>query len=219
MTAWEPVTPELVRRQLDTVAAGFAIGAAKTGMLANAAIVAEVCDFLEKQPNLRVVVDPVMVASSGDSLIDEDAVAIYRERLLPRATLATPNLAETEKLLGAKIEKVDDMIAASIEFADQFGCAVLIKGGHLEGTDRAMDCLCESGAPTLFESDRLPVADTHGTGCTLSAAIAAGLAAGWPLPDAVGEAKIYITEAIRQGHQWEGPPPIRALNHFPEELP
>ena len=211
--------PELVRRQIDTVAAGFPIDAAKTGMLANAAIAAEVCDFFESLPGLPVVVDPVMVASSGDSLIDEDAVALYRERLLPRATLATPNLAEAGKLLETKIEGIDDMIAASLEFHHRFGCAVLIKGGHLAEPDRAVDCLCELGAPTLFESDRISVADTHGTGCTLSAAITAGLALGWPLSVAVKEAKIYITAAIRQGHEWTGADSIRALNHFPDDLP
>lgn len=219
VTGWEAMDPRLVKQQLDTVVGGFPISAAKTGMLANADIVAVVCDFLENQAGLPVVVDPVMVASSGDSLIDDDAVALYRERLLPAATLATPNLAEAERLLGIRIREIDDMIAASLEFSDRFGCAVLIKGGHLAEPDRAIDCLCESGHATLFEGERIPVADTHGTGCTLSAAITAALAAEWPLSEAVREAKIYITEAIRRGHEWTGADSIRVLNHFPDELP
>ncbi|MCB1091526.1 MAG: bifunctional hydroxymethylpyrimidine kinase/phosphomethylpyrimidine kinase, partial [Verrucomicrobiae bacterium] len=200
----------------------FPIAAAKTGMLATPELVGETCDFLWKQRGaFPVVVDPVMVASSGDRLLVEEAIAGYRELLLPMAAVATPNLAEAAVLLDLPIEAVASMDQgrAAQEFSDRYRCPVLIKGGHWQQGDEAIDLLWDGVSEHHFTAKRMIGVDTHGTGCTLSAAIAAGLALGTPLVEAVGAAKQYITGAIRQAYLWgapEGTGAIRALNHFPE---
>lgn len=222
VVAWEAVEATLLGQQLDTVAEGFAIGAAKTGMLANPALVGVVCDFLwERRGQFPVVVDPVMVASSGDRLLVEEAIDSYRHRLLPMAAVATPNLAEAAVLLDRTVDDLaeSEMEAAAIEFSDRYRCPVLIKGGHWRQGPEAVDVLWDGAGFHRFAAPRVADIDTHGTGCTLSAAIAAGLALGLALPEAIDRAKRYITAAIHQAHVWpagQGRSAIRALNHFPE---
>lgn len=223
VVGWEAARPTLLGQQLDTVAEGFAIAAAKTGMLATPELVAVTADFLwERRGAFPVVVDPVMVASSGDRLLVEEAIEGYRHRLLPMAALATPNLAEAAVLLDRSWDALAemDMAEAAREFSDRYRCPVLIKGGHWRQGDLAVDVLWDGAVVHQFSAPRVMGVDTHGTGCTLSAAIAAQLARGLPLAEAVGQAKRYLTAAIVEAHVWpageEGRPAIRALNHFPE---
>jgi len=216
--AWEAVGPGLLARQLEVLRSGFALAAAKTGMLATAPLVETVCGFLEAEArNFPLVVDPVMVASSGDLLLDPAAVALYEQRLLPLATLATPNLAETAVLLGREVAEVSalDQESAAKAFSERHRCPVLVKGGHWQSGEDAIDLLWDGSVAHRFRARRIAVVDTHGTGCTLSAAIAANLARGASLVEAVADAKAYITAAIREAHVWDAPVSTRALNHFP----
>lgn len=219
VVAWETVTPDLLSQQLDVLADGFSVGAAKTGMLATPVLVERVIGFLEQtEQDFPLVVDPVMVASSGDRLLVEEAVALYRERLLPKAALATPNLAETAVLLDRDVDSVASlrMAEAAKEFSERYQCPVLIKGGHWQSGEEAVDLLWDGQTEYRFSARRLVGIDTHGTGCTLSAAIAANLALLHSLEDSVSRAKRYITAALEQAHRWEERGGIRALNHFPD---
>jgi len=200
----QEVTPEFLRRQLDAVLPHYSLGAAKTGMLATAPLIEAVADCFARVPGLPKVVDPVMVATSGARLLAPDAVAALCARLLPLAALITPNLPETEVLLGRPVGGVVAAAAAAARaLRERFGCAVLVKGGHATAV-RACDVLCDDAGCVVLETP--VVADplsTHGTGCSLSAAIAAALACGKPLLDAVAEGKAYVYESIRTG-TWVG---------------
>ena len=181
VVSWETVAPELLTQQLKVLAEGFPIRAAKTGMLAKPELVERVVSFLKADArSFPLVVDPVMVASSGDPLLVDEAVALYRERLLPLAAVATPNLAEVAVLLDREVSSIAtlEMGAAAREFTDRYGCPVLIKGGHWQSGDEAVDLLWDGREEHRFSVRRLQGVDTHGTGCTLSAAIAANLAWG-----------------------------------------
>ena len=199
VAAARPMPVSLVEAQLDAVLGPYAPVAAKTGMLGSAALARAVARALAARPRMPAVVDPVMVATSGARLLPETAVRAVATRLLPVAALATPNLAEARALAGfsGPIRTVKRMFAAARRIRDAAGCAVLVKGGHLEG-GVAADALLWGEMAFLYEA---PVvehpASTHGTGCSLSAAIAASLALGRSLPDAVREAKAYVYEAIR----------------------
>jgi hydroxymethylpyrimidine/phosphomethylpyrimidine kinase len=185
-------------------------------MLYSREIITAVCDTLEAHaPGVPMIVDPVMVATSGDALVRDDAVALYKTRLFPRATLVTPNLDEVRALLGRDASTVAEMHAAGRELASAFGCAWLIKGGHLRG-DTAVDVLVEpDGQAQEFEAPFIPRVSTHGTGCTTSAAIAAALSLGLPLRDAVAQAKKFVHHAIAHFLRWEKTtPPTDALHHF-----
>jgi len=186
-----------VAEQLDAVFEMYAVAALKTGMLAAADIVSAVAEKLAQRPETKKVIDPVMVATSGAKLLSEDAAEALAELLLPLATLMTPNLPEAEVLLGGRIDGGDATRDAARELARRFGCAVLIKGGHASGGE-AEDVLFDGGRVRTFVSPRIenPVS-THGTGCTLAAAITAGLARGEALADAVAGAKNHVYEAIR----------------------
>jgi hydroxymethylpyrimidine/phosphomethylpyrimidine kinase len=220
VSAIQAIEPRIVAEQIRLLFEAFPIAAIKTGMLFSREIIAAVCDTLgeclaasgERPP---IIVDPVMVATSGDPLLQDDAVALYRERLFPLATLVTPNLDEVRTLLGRSIEDLDGMRRAGQELAAQYGCAFLIKGGHLRA-DPATDLLCEpSGAIHEFSGPFVPDVSTHGTGCTYAAAITAGLALGLALPAAVHEAKQYLSNVIAQYLRWEiGGRPTDALHHF-----
>lgn len=191
--------PAFVTDQLDQVLNVYNIAALKTGMLATAGIVGAVADTLVLYDRLAKVIDPVMVATSGEALLDDDAVKVLTERLLPLASLVTPNLPEAEVLAGHPIQTLAEQRAAAAELARRFGCAVLVKGGH--GAEReATDVLADGDALTLYRAPRLlePLS-THGTGCSLSAAITASLATGRSLEQAVAEGKAYVYEAIRTG--------------------
>jgi hydroxymethylpyrimidine/phosphomethylpyrimidine kinase len=193
------VAPDFLGLQLDAVLPHYAISAAKTGMLASAGLIVTVADRFARHPEILMVVDPVMVASSGARLLEAEAVAALCGRLLPLATLITPNLPEAEALLGRPICGLAAAAAAARELRGRFGCAVLIKGGH-DAVNRARDVLCDGEGTVLLES---PAVDqplsTHGTGCSLSAAITAALACGSSLRDAVIAGKAYVYEAIRTG--------------------
>ena len=185
--------------QLDAVLAHYGLGAAKTGMLATAGLIEVVADRFARYPEILKVVDPVMIASSGASLLAPEAVVALREQLLPLAALITPNLPETEVLLGHPVVGLDAAIEAARDLYRRYGCAVLVKGGH-ESAHRACDVLVDHTGGIMLEA---PVVanplSTHGTGCSLSAAITAALAAGKDMREAVVLGKAYVYEAIRTG--------------------
>ena len=171
------MTPEIVRRQIELSLEAFPVAAMKTGMLWSREIVEVVAGMGVAVPPL--VVDPVMVASSGDTLLKADAVAAYGERLFPLAALVTPNLDEARVLLGRSIKNLAEMQAGGIELCARYGTAFLMKGGHLDG-DEAVDLLCLPDGETVEHRAAFTRGvSTHGTGCTYSAAITAGLRRGW----------------------------------------
>ncbi len=184
------LAPALVAGQIDAVVEDIGCDAAKTGMLGTAEVVAAVAERLAHHAVPNVVVDPVMVAKSGDRLLDEDARVAVVERLLPVARIVTPNLPEAEELLGREIAAEDALGAG----------AAIVKGGHLRGGE-AVDVLHDArmGETMRFSSPRIDTRNTHGTGCTFSAAMAAFLARGYRLDAAVAWAKRFVTEAIRRG--------------------
>ena len=197
VSAVEVPPPGFVVAQLDAVLSAYAIGAAKTGMLATAPVIEAVASRLAREPALPLVVDPVMVATSGAKLIADDAVAAMRDRLLPLAALATPNLPEAEVLAGMPVRSRADMVRAAGLIRDRAGCAVLVKGGHRSGAEAEDFLLAPQGAFWFSSPVVEHPASTHGTGCSLSAAIAAALATGLALPDAVAAGKAYVYESIR----------------------
>ena len=181
--------------QIEAVLDDIPPGAAKTGMLATAALVEAVAGVLRRRRVPNLVVDPVMVATSGDRLLDRDAERAVRERLLPLADLATPNGPEAEVLTGIRIVDEDAAVEAGRRILALGARAVLVKGGHGKGP-RVLDLLVEEGRVTRFVHPRIRTRATHGTGCTLSAAVAAGLARGRPLRSAVADAIDFVHRAI-----------------------
>lgn len=202
----EEVSPAMVAQQIRTVCAGFPVAAAKTGMLFSAPIIRAVAREVERQGLRKLVVDPVMISTSGSRLLRDDAVAALRRDLLPLARVITPNLPEAEALLGAKIASLPDMKSAAEALSRRFGCAAVVKGGHCAG-NRVHDLLFDGRRMTVLTSPRLKVRETHGTGCTFSAALAAHLAAGRSLEDAFRGAKDYVARALRNA--------VRAGTHSP----
>jgi hydroxymethylpyrimidine/phosphomethylpyrimidine kinase len=196
VTAWVALDPSMVRAQVEAVATDMVVAATKTGMLANAEIIAAVADCAERLPLGPLVVDPVMVAKSGDRLLDARAERAYVETLLPRAALLTPNLHEAEVLLGRPVRDLAAMRAAARDLAALGARAVLVKGGGLPG--EAVDVLFDGERTVDLPAPRIETRNTHGTGCTLSAAICARLALGDPLVEAVRSAKAYLTEGLRR---------------------
>ncbi|GMR12436.1 MAG: bifunctional hydroxymethylpyrimidine kinase/phosphomethylpyrimidine kinase [Gemmatimonadota bacterium] len=190
-----PVPPDMVRAQIAAVADDLPPSAVKTGMLASARIVEVVADALEQHDLGPYVLDPVMVASSGHRLLATDAQAAVARRLVPLADLSTPNLAEASVLADLEIANPDDMRAAAERLIERGARAVLMKGGHLGGTD-VVDILHDGSELLEWRHPRLDTPHTHGTGCTLSAAITAGLALGSPLADAVDAAIEFVSRAI-----------------------
>jgi len=190
------VPPEVVAAQIRAVASDVGLDAAKTGMLSSAEIVEAVAIEVARNAIPNLVVDPVFVSKHGDALLRDDAVEALRTRILPLATLVTPNLPEAEGLSGLVVRDRDDMTTAAEAILALGPRAVLIKGGHLKGDD-ADDLLASAGGMSWIPGDRIDTPHTHGTGCTLSAAIAAFLARGWSLEHAVREGKAFVTEAIR----------------------
>ncbi len=210
VSAIQPVDLEVVRQQIELSLTEYPVAAIKTGMLHSRAVIELAAELLagSKAP---LVVDPVMVASSGDPLLEPAAVAAYQERLFPLATLVTPNLDEARTLLGRPIRDVAEMKTAGIELARRYGAAFLMKGGHLGG-EEAIDLLCfAEGRAEEFRAPFTRGVSTHGTGCTYSAAIAAGLASGLELAAAAAQAKRFVTAAVAGFFRWGR---IDALNHF-----
>ena len=188
------IEPALVSAQIAAVAGDFPLVVAKTGMLASAAIIRAVVQAVDEH-GLRVVVDPVMVAKSGDRLLRPDAVSALREELLPRAAVLTPNLPEASDLTGLPVEDEAGMRAAAEALLGSGAAAVLVKGGHLEGSE-IVDLLLDGEGVEVFRSPRIETGATHGTGCTLSAAVAANLALGRGLRESVARAREYLQEAM-----------------------
>lgn len=199
--AVHPVPVAVVRDQISLLLASFPVAAVKTGMLFSAAHVVAVAEILRSYPAVKLVVDPVMIASTGASLLEPDAIHAYQEFLLPLAHLITPNLPEAEALLGEAIPDEAALESASRRLSEKFGTAILLKGGHLDGP-QCVDLLVEHGTVHHFTAARIPVTGSHGTGCTLSAAIVAQLARGQTLPNAVEIAKTYLGETLTHSYQF-----------------
>ncbi len=212
VSAIQTVRPDIVGEQVALSFSAFPVSSAKTGMLYSSAIIKVVARELSEK-RTKLVVDPVMVASSGDSLLQKSAITAYRKELFPLATLVTPNLHELRILAGRDIRTLDQIKDAGRYLTDTYGCAFLLKGGHLRGK-LAIDVLVTTNSLDEFAATFVPGVKTHGTGCTYSAAIAAGLARGRSLYEAVLAAKEYVTTSIRKSLKWKK---TQALNHFPDE--
>jgi hydroxymethylpyrimidine/phosphomethylpyrimidine kinase len=196
VSAIHDVPADFVVAQIDAVFSDLRVNAVKIGMLSRAEIIRVVAGGIDRWGAVTVVLDPVMVATSGDNLLEDDAVETLIADLLPRATLVTPNLPEAARLLRAQPAETRQQMAEQAAAIRALGAsAVLLKGGHGSSTE-STDLLLTADGPVWFTAPRHPTKNTHGTGCTLSSAIAAGLAQGMPLEDAVSAAKIYVTEAI-----------------------
>ncbi len=198
VTGIHDVPAEFVGKQMDAVFTDIVPDAVKIGMVSsaeNACIIAEKLKFYHAE---KIVADPVMISTSGHRLLAPEAEETLCRELLPIAELITPNIPEAEALSGLEINSLADMKKAAEKLASEFLTAVLVKGGHLDG--KAADVLCQrDGTLSIFESDRVNTSNTHGTGCTLSSAIASGLAAGHSIPDSIRLAKRYVTEAMSAG--------------------
>lgn len=209
-----PMPPTLVREQMELVFEAFPVVALKTGMLYSGAIVEAVAQFLESLParrRPRLVVDPVMVATSGALLLKRPAVQRLVDLLFPLAAVVTPNLDEAALLCARSLGSEEDAIRAAAELTSRWGVPFLVKGGHLPGA-YAVDYLVEGTDVLRLEADRIPGIETHGTGCTYSAAITVGLAHGLDLADAVLRAKKFVTHAIASSLTLGR---FQALNHLP----
>ena len=192
--AIEECTPEFLKQQLDAVFEDIFPDAVKIGMVSSSELICVISDRLRYHKARNVVVDPVMVATSGSSLMKTDAVHTLIDELLPIATLVTPNIPEAQVLSGMTVESNEDMLSAAKFIGDTFGCAVLLKGGH--SVNDANDLLYANGEMVWFEGKRIHNSNTHGTGCTLSSAIASNLAKGYELAMSVQIAKEYISDAL-----------------------
>ena len=187
-------TPEFLGQQIDAVFEDIVPDAVKIGMVSSSELICVIADRLTAHKAKNVVVDPVMVATSGSSLMKTDAVKTLVDKLLPLATLVTPNIPEAQVLSGRSIENKDDMVMAARKISEDCHCAVLLKGGH--SINDANDLLYADGEAVWFAGKRIDNPNTHGTGCTLSSAIASNLAKGYSLADSVKKAKDYISGAL-----------------------
>jgi len=206
VTGIQPIRADMVRKQIEVVFAELRPNAVKTGMLFSTDTIRVVAEFFEQGNRPPLVVDPVMVATSGAVLLKPAAIRALKERLLPLAALVTPNLDETQLLVGRKLRSLEDLLDAAQTIHERFNCAALVKGGHLKLGDAAVDVLFDGGSFTVLKSKRVRGVSTHGTGCMYSAAITAQLAYGKELSQAVAQAKRFITRAITQsqkaGRHW-----------------
>ncbi|HEY4425059.1 MAG TPA: bifunctional hydroxymethylpyrimidine kinase/phosphomethylpyrimidine kinase [Pyrinomonadaceae bacterium] len=194
----EHQSAETLRAQVEPIVQDLTVAAAKTGMLPTAEIVAEVARLFAEENLPAPVVDPVVVATSGDVLIDDEAFEILKTKLFPLARVVTPNIPEAEKLAGISIKSEPDMRRAAEAIQSIGARAVLVKGGHRSVGGQALDILLdENGIFTEFQTEYIEIGDVHGSGCTLSAAIAANLGKGLSLEESVAAAKKYVTDAIR----------------------
>lgn len=195
---------DFVKGQIESVLDDIGVDSVKIGMLHSPELIHAIADLLRERKISNIVLDPVMVATSGGDLMQSEAIDVLKKELIPLARIITPNIPEAEKLLGGRsIASVDDMKDAASDLTDM-GASVLLKGGHLKG-DVMIDVLCNLETMQRLElpSDKVKTDNTHGTGCTLSSAIASGLALGKSLTPAVIAAKEYITEAIKAGAEYE----------------
>jgi len=210
----QSVKPKIVSEQIELAFEAFPVAAIKTGMLYSSSIVEAVVaslrkcfERLDEPPPL--VVDPVMVATSGDPLVKKEAIRAYRRLLFPMATLLTPNLDELGLLTKRKPDSVSEMKEAGEKLVRKTDCAVLCKGGHLDGED-ATDILISPSGVDFFSARTIEEVSTHGTGCTYASAIAAQLASGRSLSEAVARAKTFVTSAIKHSYGWNS---MQAMNH------
>ena len=188
------VTPEFLEQEIDSVFTDIRPDAVKIGMVSSAGLIRSIAKKLHEYKAENIVVDPVMVATSGSKLISDDAIGTLKEYLFPMAAVLTPNIPETEVLSGMEVKSAEDMIAAAKQISETYHCAVLCKGGHQ--LNDANDLLYRDGSYRWFKGKRIDNPNTHGTGCTLSSAIASNLAKGYDLDTAVERAKAYISGAL-----------------------
>ncbi|MCD8489725.1 MAG: bifunctional hydroxymethylpyrimidine kinase/phosphomethylpyrimidine kinase [Desertifilum sp.] len=217
VTRVDALPVEAVIAQIEAVRSDIGVQAAKTGMLLNPSIIAAVAQQVKDYPFANLVVDPVMVSRTGAQLIDDEAIAILREQLIPQATLVTPNRYEAQILSGLHIQSLDDMRAAAQRIYQQVGVPILIKGGGLSGAARGVDIWFDGKRDETLKTTTVETQHTHGTGCTLAAAIAAQLALSQDLFPAVQLAKAYVTQALQHAlaiGQGSGP-----VGHFFPLLP
>jgi hydroxymethylpyrimidine/phosphomethylpyrimidine kinase len=209
----DAVEPSMVEDQIRLMLGSFPVTVVKTGMLCSAELIRRVAAIFREHPQIRFVIDPVMVASTGSSLLEPGAVAAYKEELFPLARVITPNLPEAEALLGEKIASLQEMEEAAKKLSREYGCAVLLKGGHL-GEAACTDVLFHGNQLHSFTSPRLDTPASHGTGCTLAAAVASGLALGKSLTDAVAAAKDYLDDCLSSSYSFTSPTgeTVHALN-------
>ncbi len=221
----EPMSAEIVREQIEVLVKSFPIAAIKTGLLCSGEIIAAVAraivsltrksgrrgdtDSSRGEIDIPLVVDPVMVATSGDQLLCPDAIKLYETKLFPLATLITPNLDEAAQFFGETIKDRPSMARAARALSKKYGASILLKGGHLAGS-KAIDLLFHRGKVTEFAAPFIRGVATHGTGCTYSAAITAGLASGLSLEASIKRAKKFVTDSIRHHFTWGS---IHALKH------
>ncbi|MEE1283023.1 MAG: bifunctional hydroxymethylpyrimidine kinase/phosphomethylpyrimidine kinase [Acutalibacteraceae bacterium] len=187
-------TPEFLREQIDSVFEDIYPNAVKIGMVSSSELIRVIAERLKHYKASNIVLDPVMVATSGSALMKDNAVQTLIDDLLPLATLVTPNIPEADVLSGMTIKNKEDMITSAKQIGDNYNCAVLLKGGH--SVSDANDLLYSKGELVWFESKRIDNPNTHGTGCTLSSAIASNLAKGFTLTKSVQKAKDYISQAL-----------------------
>lgn len=197
ISAMQAVEPRIVREQMDRVFDAFHVSAAKTGMLYDKAIIETVARGFARRELTRLVVDPIMVASSGAVLLKNDGITSLTTKLFPRAALVTPNLAEAEVLAHCSIHTLDGLRAAARLLAEKYGVPFLVKGGHRRGTNQAIDVLFDGKRFHEYGAPMVPNVGLHGTGCTFSAAITANLALGHSLTESIARAKQFVTRAIR----------------------
>ena len=188
------VSPDFLEKQLDAVFTDIFPCAVKIGMVSSAELIEVIAERLSRYKAENIVVDPVMVSSTGTTFMDDEAIRVIKEKLFPLAALITPNIPEAQLLTGIRIKSMEDMEAAAQEIGEKYQCAVLLKGGHCK--EGANDLLWETGKATWFCGTRVDNPNTHGTGCTLSSAIASNLAKGLTLEQSVKKAKEYLSAVI-----------------------
>ncbi len=210
VTAIQPIEPDVVRKQLIAVLEGFPVKAIKTGMLFSAEIIDVIASVLDGHPGIPLVIDPVFAATSGSKLIREEAIDMLKSRLFPKAALITPNIPEAELLWGETIDGTDGLETAARELYEATGVPVVVKGGHL--ADSAFDVLVDPDGMKIFHAELIGGVNNHGSGCTFAAAIAAFIARGRQLRQAVSGAKEYIIDTLRYPVTLS--PDLKVMNHF-----
>ena len=210
------VPPTVLQEQIEILLNTYPVNAIKTGMLSSKAHLVAVSEILSDRETIPLVVDPVMVATSGSKLVDKNAIQAYHDRLLPLATLITPNMPEASVLLEQPVESINDLEPAAKALSERFNTSILLKGGHLPGNDDRLDILWHQGTPHRFSASKVDIACTHGTGCTLSAAITAHLAKGAGMIEAVSSSVEWVHSAILHSFKWNSPSgnTIHCLNHL-----
>lgn len=208
-----PIPPVILQSQIELLLRSYPIGAIKTGMLYSKAHVVAICELLA-EVKTPLVIDPVMVASTGDPLLREDALITITERLLPLASVITPNLPEASLLLNRPILTLEDQEEAASELSQKYQTACYLKGGHFENATEHRDYLVTGEENQSFTSPHLDLAQSHGTGCTLAAALTAGLAAGKTIIEAAAQAHHFTHEALRQSTTWTSPDGSKTISHL-----